>query len=75
MKAFPNFHLMNEKYFGMDLRDYFASRAPVYLDEAFESLGLNTKTTLTDKYDEEVFEEAARLSYVYADAMMKARVK
>ena len=58
---------------GMDLRDYIASHAPVYLDDAFESLQSSTKTTLTEKYDLEVFEELARLSYMYADAMLEGR--
>ena len=77
MKAFPqsNDLMLDGKYQGMDLRDYFACNAPVYIEEAFESLGLQTKTTLTDKYDEEVFSEVARLSYIYANAMMKAREK
>lgn len=74
-KAFP-FNAEELKYEscqGMDLRDYFACNAPIYLDEAFESLQNQTKTTLTEKYDEEVLDEVARLSYLYADAMMKAR--
>lgn len=81
MKAFPSKGyiqsdegILGEAQFsGMDLRDYFACNAPIYMDEAFESLSAQTKTVLTDKYDEEVFDEVARLSYLYADAMMKAR--
>lgn len=77
MKAFPSEKDSNKCYeqreTGMDLRDYFACNAPIYMDEAFESLGLSTKTTMTDKYDKEVFDEIARMSYAYADAMMKAR--
>lgn len=81
MKAFPRKgYITNEEgilgeaqFSGMDLRDYFACNAPIYMDESFESLQNQTKTTLTEKYDEEVFDEAARLSYLYADAMMKAR--
>lgn len=75
MKAFPHKVMSAEQGQGMDLRDYFACAAPIYMDEAFESLGLSTKTTMTDKYDKEVFDEIARLSYVYADSMMEARKK
>jgi hypothetical protein len=75
MKAFPNSHVMSLDTAGMDLRDYFAASAPVYFDEAFESLQMSTKTTFTEKYDREVVHELARLSYLYADAMMRAREK
>jgi hypothetical protein len=81
MKAFPmkgmlglNGQMIDHVYeTGMDLRDYFAASAPVFFDEALESLQLSTKAVLTEKYDVEVIEEIARLSYLYADAMMKAR--
>lgn len=84
MKAFPHMakvHMLDGNSIvkeeitsgGMDLRDYFASNAPIFIDEAQESLSLSTKTTFTEKYDYEVFFELARLSYFYADAMMQAR--
>jgi hypothetical protein len=74
MKAFfiPK-DVLGLDYCGMNLRDYFAAQAPIYLDDAFECLQNSTKSTLTEKYDEEVIDELARLSYAYADAMMKAR--
>lgn len=77
MKAFPNLDWIDcdgkPSDRGMDLRDYFAAQAPIYLDDAFESLQGSTKTTLTEKFDKEVIDELAKLSYLYADAMMKAR--
>jgi len=72
MKAFP-WHEGFENEAGMDLRDYFAALAPFYLDDALESLQQTTKTVLTEKHDVEVLNEIARLSYLYADAMMEAR--
>lgn len=47
---------------GMDLRDYFAAKAMPSLVKTFE----NYVTTSDD---------VAKLSYQYADAMMKAREK
>lgn len=75
MKAFPT-QIENHTAFGeqgMDLRDYFAAQAPIYLDDAFESLQRSTNTALTEKFDKEVIDELAKLSYLYADAMMVAR--
>ena len=74
IKAFPiPKDVLGLDYCGMNLRDYFAAQAPVYIDDAFESLQSSTKTTLTEKFDKEVIDELARLSYEYADSMMKAR--
>jgi hypothetical protein len=69
MKAFPNTKFAE----GMDLRDYFAAQAPIYLDDALESLQASTKAILEEKFDKEVIDELAKLSYLYADAMMEAR--
>jgi hypothetical protein len=73
MKAFPNkntiikyagkfgpIHEKEEIQNGMDLRDYFAAKAMPSLVKTFE----NYVTTPND---------VAKLSYQYADAMMKAR--
>ena len=71
MKAFPSHHFENDKYQGMDLRDYFAGQAlqglltrPVeeFLDE------------MPNKY-KNIEDYAAYISYRMADAMMKARDK
>jgi len=59
MKAFPK---SNHQFFdaqeGMDLRDYFAAKAM----QAIQQTSKNT-----------MYEDIARLAYVMADAMMKAR--
>lgn len=60
MKAFPSPHWKQNEYEGMDLRDYFAAKAMPSLVKTFE----NYVTTPDD---------VAKLSYQYADAMMKAR--
>jgi len=61
MKAFPK---SNHQFFdaqeGMDLRDYFAAKAMQAIKQT------NNNTT---------YEDIARLAYVMADAMMKAREK
>lgn len=74
VKAFPiPKDVLGLDYCGMNLRDYFAAQAPIYFDDAFECLQNSTKSTLTEKFDKEVIDELARLSYEYADSMMKAR--
>ena len=74
MKAFPiPKDVLGLDYCGMNLRDYFAAQAPIYLDDAFESLQGSTKAILEEKFDKEVINELAKLCYLYADAMMEAR--
>jgi hypothetical protein len=66
MKAFP---LSNEKNYGqdgMDLRDYFAAKAMQAMANAIckiDDLGIISHAP----------NDVAQISYVYADAMMKAR--
>jgi len=57
MKAFPFTYELSEMQ-GMDLRDYFAAKAMQAIKQT------NNNTT---------YEDIARLAYVMADAMMKAR--
>ncbi len=59
MKAFPSPHWKQNEYEGMDLRDYFASKALT---------GLLTEASIDYKDD-----AIAELAYSLADAMMKAR--
>ena len=76
MKAFPTVTTNNEgnevRCGGMDLRDYFAAKA-------MQSIMTNNKAffhkiaELAEKHDESADLVMAKFSYVYADAMMKAR--
>jgi len=59
MKAFPFTYELSEMQ-GMDLRDYFAAKA-------MQGIQQTSKNTM--------YEDIARLAYVMADAMMKAREK
>jgi len=63
--AFPNSHFSN--VYGMSLRDYFAAKA---------MQGYCADKEFVDAcvfMDKDVKEEAARVSYAMADAMLKAR--
>jgi len=68
MKAFPSEHpipgYMDLKESGMDLRDYFASKA---LDFSLRDVGLVSVAEI------EEIKEAVNLAYTIADAMMGAR--
>lgn len=78
MKAFPNKGyitdadgVLGEAHFsGMDLRDYFASKA---------LQGMLSDHTTQCNYDEESYEEFAQgiaeSAYIFADSMIKAREK
>jgi len=59
MKAFPNPN--NTQQEGMDLRDWFAGQALMSMLSAVQDITESTPST------------AARYSYKFADAMMKAR--
>ena len=78
MKAFPRmshtdcFGYKHPAEEGMDLRDYFAAKA-------MQAIMTNSKTyfpkiaELSEKSEESADLIMAKLSYVYADSMMKAR--
>lgn len=59
-------------FFGMPLRDYFASHAPINFNDVVQSFGVYPDMT---KADERVafMEKWARLRYEYADAMLDGR--
>lgn len=74
MKAFPTEHplsgymdLMSD---GMDLRDYFAAKAMQANLSSPEFLQVVTAEQANGK---SCAERVAKISYLYADAMMKAR--
>lgn len=72
--AFPNTFKVTDEAFaelrGMTLRDYFAAKALASTWALYEAGGLAVRD------DEEEAEDAiARLAYVMADAMLKARAK
>ena len=79
--AFP----LNEKscdgghyqtHLGMTLRDYFAAQVTVSHSAALESLDSARLPLPRKGYDrQEVMAEQARLAYVYANAMLEARIK
>lgn len=64
-KAFPSTYVGPDEskihYFGMDLRDYFASAA------------MQAQLTRTPWKDLIGLQDLAKLAYQYADAMMEAR--
>ena len=60
MKAFPSPHWKQPEYEGMDLRDYFAAKA---------MQGLLSTT----KEETWIPNDVAEISYLVADAMIKAR--
>ena len=66
MKAFPLSKENNYGQDGMDLRDYFAAKAMQAMANAIckiDDLGIISHAP----------NDVAQISYVYADAMMKAR--
>lgn len=65
MKAFPHKVMSAEQGQGMDLRDYFATKA---LQGLIASLTDNGRL-----FAQSDLERAAHISYSAADAMMKAR--
>jgi hypothetical protein len=70
MKAFPTPQYREEKFNGMDLRDYFAGQIVAgLLARPMEELSQGRTT----KYEVESY--IAYISYEMADAMMKARDK
>lgn len=59
---------------GITMRDYFAAKATISMDAATNSLDWERlKTPRAGFSIEIIFAEQARLAYVYADAMLKAR--
>ena len=72
MKAFPSHHFENDKYQGMDLRDYIATNAMQGMLSNPEFLQVVTKEEVNGS---DCASRVAKVSYKYADAMMKAREK
>ena len=78
MKAFPTPQYREEKFNGMDLRDYFAAKAmPALISAEIEA----SKFFKDDRpwewfdidMDNDSLRDLAQRSYDLADAMMKAR--
>jgi hypothetical protein len=73
MKAFPN----NEKYTtetnGMDLRDYFAAKAMNGYLSRMSANPLEKGPICLDMHADTNTEAISKASYLFADAMMKAR--
>lgn len=66
MKAFPATGNYTEEFNGMDLRDYFAAKALVPIVKRI-------KATEDRDFPKGSYEFAAKISYKFADAMIKAR--
>ena len=73
MKAYPiYFKWDDDKYNGMDLRDYFAAKA---MQAMLASPELMEVVTASEVLGDEWRTRCANMSYKYADAMMEAREK
>ena len=71
MKAFPITEIWDDpSYYGMDLRDYFAAKALQGMLSNPEFLQVVTKEEVNGN---DCASRVAKVSYKYADAMMKAR--
>lgn len=66
-RAFPSVDTFRNGDWGMSLRDYFAAKCMVGL--------MSNPEAKHDRYDEEIFDIVADVSYQMADAMMRAREK
>lgn len=76
--AFPIPGLHDDADFnGMTLRDYFAAKAPISLDDAMLAVLHNPShiSTLAPSRRMEVFAKLAEMRLEYADAMLAARSK
>lgn len=62
--AFPSPHFTGKEYWGMNIRDYFAGKAVQ---------GILCDKGLFHSGDTQYIKELATLSYIIADAMIKAR--
>ncbi len=63
------------KYFGMSLRDHFASNAPITMADAYAACALSPSDDPISirEYRDALMGALARLRYEYADAMLAAR--